>query len=80
MRNRAQGSRNENRIERVANERAPGSWNVREWLIARDQTRVERGMLIGDTVDAHRALSVLGSEPRRIRADRFALHRPSGWR
>lgn len=65
-------------IERVAGKRAGGSWNSREWLIAKDQAHVERGMLIGDTVDARRVLTVLGKEPRRIKADRFTIHGPSG--
>jgi len=55
-----------------------GSWTSREWLIARAQARVERGMLIGDTVDARRVLTVLGEETRRIKADRFTIHGPSG--
>jgi hypothetical protein len=64
--------------EQVAGKRTGGSWSSREWLIARDQAHVERGMLIGDTVDACRVLSVLGGEPRRIKADRFTIHGPSG--
>jgi hypothetical protein len=65
-------------IERVAGKRAGGSWSTQEWLIAKDQAHVERGMLIGDTADARRVLTLLGSEPRHIKADRFTIHGPSG--
>jgi hypothetical protein len=65
-------------IERIAGKRAGGSWSTQEWRIAKDQAHVERGTLIGDTADARRVLTLLGSEPRRIKADRFTIHGPSG--
>lgn len=65
-------------IERISGKRAGGSWSTQEWVIAKDQAHVERGTLIGDTVDARRVLTLLGSEPRRIKADRFTIHGPSG--
>jgi hypothetical protein len=65
-------------IERVAGKRADGAWSTQEWLIAKDQAHVERGTLIGDTVDARRVLTMLGTEPRHIKADRFTIHGPSG--
>ena len=65
-------------IERVAGKRAGGSWSTQEWLIAKDQAHVERGLLIGDTVDARRVLTMLGSEPRHIKADRFTIHGHTG--
>ena len=66
------------RIERIAGKRAGGAWSTQEWLIAKDQAHVERGTLIGDTIDARRVLTMLGSEPRHIKADRFTIHGPSG--
>jgi hypothetical protein len=66
------------RIERVAGRRAGGSWSTQEWLIAKDQAHVERGTLIGDSVDARRVLTMLGSEPRHIKADRFTIHGHTG--
>jgi len=65
-------------IERVAGKRAGGAWSTQEWLIAKDQAHLERGMLIGDTVDARRVLTMLGSEPRHIKADRFTIHGHTG--
>jgi hypothetical protein len=68
----------ESGIERVAGKRAGGAWSTQEWLIAKDQAHVERGTLIGDTVDARRVLTMLGSEPRHINADRFTIHGHTG--
>ncbi len=65
-------------IERVAGKRAGGAWSTQEWLIAKDQAHVERGVLIGDTVDARRVLTMLGAEPRHIKADRFTIHGHTG--
>lgn len=65
-------------IERVAGKRPGGAWSTQEWLIAKDQAHVERGTLIGDTVDARRVLTMLGSEPRHIKADRFTIHGHTG--
>ena len=65
-------------IERIAGKRAGGSWSTQEWLIAKDQAHIERGMLIGDTVDARRVLTMLGAEPRHIKADRFIIHGHTG--
>src|SRR5687768_11890996 len=65
-------------IERVAGKRAGGAWSTQEWLIAKDQAHVERGTLIGDTVDARRVLTMLGTEPRHIKADRFTIHGHTG--
>jgi hypothetical protein len=65
-------------IERVAGKRAGGSWSTQEWLIAKDQAHVERGTLVGDTVDARRVLTLLGTEPRHIKADRFTIHGHTG--
>lgn len=65
-------------IERIAGKRAGGAWSTQEWVIAKDQAHVERGMLIGDTVDARRVLTMLGAEPRHIKADRFTIHGHTG--
>jgi hypothetical protein len=65
-------------IERIAGKRAGGAWSTQEWVIAKDQAHVERGTLIGDTVDARRVLTMLGAEPRHIKADRFSIHGHTG--
>ncbi|HET6161548.1 MAG TPA: hypothetical protein VFE34_24620 [Dongiaceae bacterium] len=61
-------------IERVAGKRASGSWSTQKWLIAKDHAHVERGKLVGDSVDARKVLTLLGTTPVRIRADRFKAH------
>jgi hypothetical protein len=61
-------------IERVAGKRASGSWSTQKWLIAKDHAHVERGKLVADSADARKVLMLLGTEPRRIRADRFKAH------
>jgi hypothetical protein len=61
-------------IERVAGKRASGSWSTQKWLIAKDQAHVERGKLVGDSADARKVISLLGTTPTRIRADRFTAH------
>jgi hypothetical protein len=61
-------------IERVAGKRASGSWSTQKWLIAKDHAHVERGKLVGDSADARKVLTLLGTTPVRIRADRFKAH------
>ena len=60
-------------IERVAGRRAGGSWSTQKWLIAKNQAHIEGDSLVGDTADARQVLSLLGSHPKRIRADRFGV-------
>ncbi len=65
-------------IERVAGKRASGSWSTQKWLIGKDHAHIEGGKLVADTADARKVLSILGSKPVRIRADRFkAQDRPN---
>jgi hypothetical protein len=61
-------------IERVAGKRSSGSWSTQKWLIAKDQAHIERGRLVGDSPDARKVLTLLGTTPVRIRADRFKAH------
>ena len=61
-------------IERVAGKRASGSWSTQKWLIAKDHAHVERGRLVGDSPDARKVLTLLGTTPVHIRADRFKAH------
>ncbi len=75
---KTQGIGRDGGIERIAGKRAGGAWSTQEWVIAKDQAHVERGTLIGDTIDARRVLTMLGAEPRRIKADRFSIHGHTG--
>jgi hypothetical protein len=59
-------------IERVAGKRAGGAWSTQKWLIAKNQAHVEGRSLVGDSADARKVLALLGTTPKRIRADRFS--------
>jgi hypothetical protein len=61
-------------IERVAGKRASGSWSTQKWLIGKEHAHIEGRKLVADTADARKVLSILGSQPVRIRADRFKAH------
>ena len=58
-------------IERLAGQRASGSWDTQKWLIAKDQAHVEDGKLVGDTPEARKVLRSLTSEAEQVTGDRF---------
>jgi hypothetical protein len=58
-------------IERVAGQRASGSWDTQKWLISKDKAHVENGMLVPDAADAGELLTSLGSAARQVVGDRF---------
>lgn len=69
---RTQDVGSEGGIERVAGKRAGGAWSTQKWLIARDQAHIEGDALVGDSADARKVLTLFGTPPRRIRANRFS--------
>jgi hypothetical protein len=58
-------------IERVAGQRASGSWDTQKWLIRKDQAHVENGTLVPDAGDARELLTSFGSVARQVIGDRF---------
>lgn len=58
-------------IERLAGQRASGSWDTVKWLIGKQHAHVENGRLVADTADARKVLGALGSAPRHTLGDRF---------
>lgn len=58
-------------IERVAGQRASGSWDTQKWLIRKDQAHVENGTLVPDAGDARELLTSFGSAARQVIGDRF---------
>lgn len=58
-------------IERVAGQRASGSWDTQKWLIRKDKAHVENGTLVPDVADARELLASLGSAARQVVGDRF---------
>jgi hypothetical protein len=58
-------------VERVAGQRAGGSWDTVKWLIAKRHARVRGGTLVGRSAEARKLLRALGSAPVRVSGDRF---------
>jgi hypothetical protein len=58
-------------IERVAGQRANGSWDTQKWLIGKAQAHRAGKELVPDSLAAEKVLAQLGSVPRRLGGDRF---------
>ena len=58
-------------IERVAGQRADGSWDTATWLIGKDHAHVAHRRLIPDSPGAKKMFRGLGSAPLQIAGDRF---------
>ena len=58
-------------IERIAGQRANGSWDTQKWLIGKSEAHIDGGKLVADSVAAEKVLAQLGSVPRHLGGDRF---------
>lgn len=58
-------------IERVAGQRASGSWDTQKWLIGKEHAHLEGGALVPDSAEARKLLSSLGSPASHVIGDRF---------
>ena len=58
-------------IERLAGQRANGSWDTQKWLIGKSQAHLDGDRLVADSVAAEKVLAQLGSTPRHLGGDRF---------
>jgi hypothetical protein len=58
-------------VERVAGQRASGSWDTAKWLVEKTHAHVEDGRLIPDSAEASKLFAALGSAPLQIARDRF---------
>ncbi len=58
-------------IQRVAGQRASGSWATVKWLIGKEDAHVKDGKLVPDTQAAQKVLAQLGSKPVHTQGDRF---------
>lgn len=59
-------------IERVAGQRASGSWDTQKWLIGKEHAHIARGRLVPDSAEAKKLLAkMLGSAPVHLGGDRF---------
>jgi hypothetical protein len=58
-------------IERIAGQRANGSWDTQKWLIGKNEAHRAGKELVADTAAAKKVLGQLGSVPRHLGGDRF---------
>jgi hypothetical protein len=58
-------------VERVAGQRADGSWDTAKWLIEKTHAHLDNGTLVADSLEAEKLLASLGSAPVHIGGDRF---------
>jgi len=58
-------------IERVAAQRANGSWDTQKWLIGKSEAHRAGKELVPDSLAAEKVLAQLGSVPRHLGGDRF---------
>ena len=58
-------------IERIAGQRANGSWDTQKWLIGKSEAHRVGKQLVADSLAAGKVLGQLGSVPRRLGGDRF---------
>jgi hypothetical protein len=58
-------------VERVAGQRASGSWDTAKWLVEKTHAHVEDGRLVPDSAEAKRLFASLGSAPVHVDGDRF---------
>ena len=58
-------------IERIAGQRANGSWDTQKWLIGKSEAHRVGKQLVADSLAAGKVLGQLGSAPRHLGGDRF---------
>jgi len=58
-------------IERLAGQRANGSWDTQKWLIGKTEAHLDGDRLVPDSLAAEKVLGQLGSAPRHLGGDRF---------
>jgi hypothetical protein len=58
-------------VERVAGQRANGSWDTQKWLIGKSEAHIDADQLVADSLAAEKVLAQLGSVPRHLGGDRF---------
>lgn len=58
-------------VERVAGQRANGTWDTVKWLVEKSHAHVHGETLVADTAEARKVLRSLGSAPVRVGGDRF---------
>jgi len=68
---RVQDVGNPGGVERVAGQRANGSWDTAKWLVEKTHAHLKGGYLVADSVEAEQLFKQLGSVPVHVAGDRF---------
>jgi hypothetical protein len=58
-------------VERVAGQRADGTWDTVKWLVEKTHAHVHGDTLVADSAEARKLLRTLGSAPVHVSGDRF---------
>lgn len=58
-------------VERVAGQRASGSWDTAKWLVEKTHAHIEDDRLVPDSGEAKKLFASLGSVPMQVEGDRF---------
>jgi hypothetical protein len=58
-------------VQRLAGQRANGSWDTQKWLIEKTDAHIENDRLVADTGEARKVLASLGASAVRVAGDRF---------
>jgi len=58
-------------VERVAGQRASGSWDTAKWLIEKTHAHVKNDRLVPDSTEAKKLFANLASQPVLVDGDRF---------
>ena len=58
-------------VQRLAGQRAGGSWDTQKWLIEKTDAHIENARLVPDSIEARKVLASLGSRPVHVAGDRF---------
>ena len=58
-------------VQRLAGQRAGGTWDTQKWLIEKSDAHIENEQLVADSAEARKVLASLGSKPVHVTGDRF---------
>jgi hypothetical protein len=58
-------------VQRLAGQRANGTWDTQKWLVEKTDAHIENHQLVADTAQARKVLTSLGAMPVHVAGDRF---------
>ena len=71
MRFRTQDVGRRGGVQRLAGQRANGTWETQKWLIEKSDAHIESGRLVADSAAARKVLTSLGSNAIHVSGGRF---------